>query len=463
MMKSNLAKNTLILGIGQLIPKFISLITLPILTTYLTVGEYGIYDLIISFSSLAIPLLTLLIQQGVFRFIINDNNYETKSKYITISFIVFLLLSLIWFFIVLIFSFCTNNYLLYLLIFILYFFESLYDIVGQVARGLGQNIQFSIAVILYSVINLILLIVLVTANLTNIIFVVIIVACSYFIASVYIFFKLKIYNYINVRSCDKKAIKDLLKYSCPIIPSSISLWVVNLSDRFLISLFLGTSMNGIYAAANKIPNLFGTVYNVFNLAWTEDASRTINNSDSSHKYSNLFDSMFNFLIGALILLLAFSPIMFNLLINEKFNSGYWQIPILFLGVFVNCLVSFYGGLYVALKNTSIVGISSFVGAVLNFILNILFIKTIGLYAASLSTLISFLIILIYRYYNLKKYIQINYNLKNILIGLLSLIVVIILFYINNIMCILCSIIISIIYNLKYNKLLNILLDKIKKK
>ena len=69
-----LAKNTIILGIGQFIPKIIAMITLPILTKAFTTDEYGIYDLIISFSSLAIPLMTLLIQQAVFRFLINEEN-----------------------------------------------------------------------------------------------------------------------------------------------------------------------------------------------------------------------------------------------------------------------------------------------------------------------------------------------------------------------------------------------------
>ena len=36
----------------------------------------------------------------------------------------------------------------------------------------------------------------------------------------------------------------MLKYSIPIIPSSISLWIVNLSDRLLVTGILGTDANG---------------------------------------------------------------------------------------------------------------------------------------------------------------------------------------------------------------------------
>ena len=43
-----LAINTVILGIGQLIPKFLAIVLLPLLTSYLTTEEYGNYDLILA-------------------------------------------------------------------------------------------------------------------------------------------------------------------------------------------------------------------------------------------------------------------------------------------------------------------------------------------------------------------------------------------------------------------------------
>ena len=54
-----LAINTVILGIGQLIPKFLAIVLLPLLTSYLTTEEYGNYDLILSIASLLIPVVTM--------------------------------------------------------------------------------------------------------------------------------------------------------------------------------------------------------------------------------------------------------------------------------------------------------------------------------------------------------------------------------------------------------------------
>ena len=80
-----LAVNTAILGIGQLIPKFLAILLLPLLTSYLTTDEYGNYDLILSIASLLIPIVTMQIQQAVFRYLLASKNVEDKTFYVTSS------------------------------------------------------------------------------------------------------------------------------------------------------------------------------------------------------------------------------------------------------------------------------------------------------------------------------------------------------------------------------------------
>ena len=79
----------------------------------------------------------------------------------------------------------------------------------------------------------------------------------------------------------------------------------------------------------------------------------------------------------------------------------------------------YNAIYIALKKTKEVAFTSVLGAVINIIINLLFIRKIGLYAASLSTAISYFVMMLYRYYDLKKYMKITYSkglfLKTILI------------------------------------------------
>ena len=449
-----LAKNTIILGIGQFIPKIIAMITLPILTKAFSTEEYGIYDLIISFSSLSLPLLTLMIQLATFRFIIEDNDEIKRKSYVTNSTVFVIALSLTWLLIVSVVSLFIDVDLSFVaIVFLVYFAEAIYNLFGQIARGYGKNTTYSLAVVMYSVVNMIFLVLVMLFDFVNIKSALIIIAISYTIASIFLWISVKIKNDFSIKTLSVKVMKRMLGYSIPIIPSTISLWIVNLSDRLVITYFLGASYNGLYAAASKIPNLFGTVYNVFNLAWTELAARSIKEDDIDKYYSKLFNNLYSFLIGVMLALITLTPIMFNILIDDKFYGGYNQIPILFIGILCSSLVSFYGGLYVALKKTKQVGISSIVGAVLNFVINVLFIRYIGLYSASISTLVSFLVILIYRFFEVKKFININYNYFKIVMGIICLIISVYNFYELKMIGFILNIIITLIFNIWENEFL----------
>lgn len=97
--------------------------------------------------------------------------------------------------------------------------------------------------------------------------------CAYLIAFLFSIYKGRIISYCSIQCVDSGILRKLLNYSAPMVISSISLWVVNLSDRFFVSAILGIEMTAIYSVANKIPNLFNSVYNIFNLAWTENTSK----------------------------------------------------------------------------------------------------------------------------------------------------------------------------------------------
>lgn len=58
-----------------------------------------------------------------------------------------------------------------------------------------------------------------------------------------------------------------------------------------------------------------------------------------------------------------------------------------------------------------------VAALINFLINICFVKRIGLYAASISTLVSYAILTMYRMYDIQKFQKISYCYKKYLLCL----------------------------------------------
>lgn len=461
-----LAKNTIILGFGQIVPKFLAMIVLPILTTYLSTDAYGTYDLITSIAGLLIPLMTVQIQQAVFRFLLAKNADFSREEYISTAVTFIVLSSLIMIpivFAVLSIGFQVTAYYS-VLVCALYIAEAFYQLFGQTVRGLGSNIKFSVGVILFAVSNMFSTIVFVAVLKMGLNGVILSLTIGYLCADIYMLVSSRMIRLIHTRNINMVTFKRLISFSAPIVPSSIALWVVNLSDRLIVIHFLGTGANGIYAVANKIPTLYNTAYHVFNLAWTETASRVKDEGEPTEYYSNLFRGLYNFLIGMMLLLVPLTPLLFLIFVKGEYSVAFYQVPILYFGVFFNSFVNFYSGIYIALKRTTRVGISSAVGAVLNIIINLTMINTFGLYAASVSTALSFMIIAVYRAYDLNKVIKIKYHFSEILLGFFLFVLSSVLIYFNNAIVLAIGFGIALVYNYRFNKILVIkLLSKVPKK
>ena len=131
---------------------------------------------------------------------------------------------------------------------------------------------------------------------------------------------------------------------------------------------------------------------------------------------------------------------------------YIYIPILAIGIYYTNMSNFYGGIFTAFKNTKIMGSTTVVGAVINVGINLIFMKMFtekGILIATLSTLISTLIVYVYRRAKLRQYIKLNEKF-NIFYWLL-LIITLIAYYINN--KIICGIVLIVViyYCYKTNK------------
>ena len=75
--------------------------------------------------------------------------------------------------------------------------------------------------------------------------------------------------------------------------------------------------------------------------------------------------------------------------------------------------------------------TTIISAILNILINLLLIKKFGLYAASVSTLIAYLIMAIYRYIDIKKYLKIKLNFKKILVFFIAFFISSVLYFVNN--------------------------------
>ena len=80
----------------------------------------------------------------------------------------------------------------------------------------------------------------------------------------------------------KKAFAKMLKYSIPLIPTTVFWWITSVSDRYMVNGYIGDTANGIYAVSYKIPTILTIVSSVFMQAWQFSAVVESHGDEKEH-------------------------------------------------------------------------------------------------------------------------------------------------------------------------------------
>lgn len=417
--ESNLVKNTIILAIGVFFPKLVVFITLPILTGCLTKTEYGTYDLILTLVSLLLPAATLQVQTAAFRFLIDDREQKEETKSIITNIYTFiiptstLVLVLLYF----ILGWQLDSAVLRIEICAYFMFDLLSGTTRQIVRGIGKNSLYAISAFVSAIIQIAGVVLFVWVFNMGLEGAVLALCLGELLSFLFLAVKIKLWRYLNFKLISKGQLKRLLAYSWPMVPNSLSMWVMRVSDRFVITAFMGVAANAVYAVAYKIPSILNLAQSTFNMAWQESASLASKDEDANAYYSNIFKKIYDISAGMMSALIGITPLLFFILVRGDYDEAYNQILVLYLAVFFFVISTFWGGLYVAHQKTKSVGMTAVVAAIINIVVDVALIQWIGLYAASVSTLVSYLFLCIFRIFDTRKFLKIKYNYKHIFIVL----------------------------------------------
>ena len=344
--EGKLAQNTLILSIGTFLPKFAALVTLPILTGYLTKEEMGTYDLVTVLVSLILPSATLQIQTAAFRFLIDVRDDEVQCRKIVTNIMVFIIPVSIAALAVLYMFLPGDRTLVKILICLYFFADIIVNAERQIARGLNHNMEYSISAIVSAVGKMLFAMIFVWQLRLGLTGAVTALMSASILSAIVLSAAIRINELIDLSLVDKAVMRELIQYSWPMVPNSMSMWVMRVSDRFVVTLFMGVSANAVYSVANKIPSLLTLAQNTFTMAWQENASIVSKDDDAEAYYTQMFKTMFNIMAGFLGLLICATPLLFAILIRGDYGEAYFQMPILFLGMFFFSMCTFLGGIYV---------------------------------------------------------------------------------------------------------------------
>lgn len=403
-----LAKNTAIFAIGNVASRLISFFLVPLYTNILTTAEYGVVDLVNTLCTVLAPILILNINEAVMRFALDKGaNYK---KIMSTGLTVFVGAILGGILVIPASSLFSEvaQYSTYI-----YFYTV--TLAGSqlflcYLRG-KENIAFySVGSVLQTM----------TIALFNILFLAVLHKGikGYFLAYIISNIITILFAFIagNVREVirdykfDIKLTKAMAAYSVVLIPNTFMWWIMNSSDRVMVTSIIGVAANGIYAVSYKLPSLVSTLTGIFNQAWSYSAIRE-DGAEDENEYNNMvFNRLISIVMLLSIALLTIVKPFLRLYVGMDYYSAWEYTPFLIIGSAYLTLATFMATSYTVHKDSFGYLFSATFGAALNIVLNFLLIPIIHVYGAAFATCISYIAVFAFRLIHTKKYIK--YNIKN---------------------------------------------------
>lgn len=240
----------------------------------------------------------------------------------------------------------------------------------------------------------------------------------------------------SLREIDKTLVKEFLRYGFPLIGLSITVYLLNAADKYVIVLFWGDADVAVYGATYAIASAAFTLitlglskgfYPNLLAKWSEGKVREAE--------AVLSRALQNYLFLGLPAALGLSFVSYDLaylLLDQGYLQGYSVIGISALGMFFFGLSEYFNKGFELKKDTFEITKNSTLAAILNLILNMIFIPVYGYVAAAYTSLASFAAYAFICYLRREKSVRFQVNMrffiKLILVNILmSLILVLILY------------------------------------
>lgn len=405
-----LFSNTLIFTVGKFVSKLIVIFMLPFYTSYLTSAEYSTADLITNLCNLLIPMACLGVSEGIFRGaaarnVDKESFFTNGALLMVIGGAIFLALSPL----LSLFDYFTD----YIWLIILYVLASnIHSVCSQYVCAIGKTKLFAGQGVLNTMLTVLLNILFLVGFDMGIEGYVLSIVLADFLSTLFLVFTARLYLAFIPKKIDKAILKDLLRFCLPLIPSTVFWWITGVSDRYMVAYFCSDEMNGLYAAAYKIPTLLTYIVVIFNDAWKLSA---VAESDNREECAKFFSGVFKYYIAVMFVgggvLSVGAQIFAKILFAESYFAAWTFIPILSAATVFTALDTFLGSAYFTVKRTGMSLSTSLVGAVLNIALNILLIPSDGILGgaigASIATYVSYFAVFVIRAVTMKKFIPFN--------------------------------------------------------
>ena len=424
-----LIKNTVIFTIGNLATKFISFFLVPLYTNTLSTTEYCTVDLVSTICNVLAPIMILNISESVMRFSLDRE--ADYSQILSIGILIYFFSLILGLLIFPINSLVplTDEYSIYI-----YFNTVMYagsQLFLCYLRGKERLAAYAIGGVIQTLtlacFNIFFLLNLKLGIHGYFLSMILSSAITMFYAGV----SGKVWTVIYHFSINKNLFMQMVKYSIVLIPNTFMWWIMNASDRIMVTAIVGAAANGIYAISYKLPTLVSTFTGIFNQAWSYSAIKEEGSEDEVEFNNKVLNTLISFSMLVGIGLLTVAKPFLKLYVSFAYFEAWRYIPFLTIGCIYLTLGTFMATSYTVHKDSFGYLFSAMFGAVFNIALNFWLIPAIGVYGAAIATCVSYIAVFVFRAIHTKKYIRYKILTVEFIVGSILLLVTSFLMFFEN--------------------------------
>lgn len=408
-----LLDNTLFLGIGTFGSKLLTLVMVRFYTGVLTPSDYGVADLIMQTANLLLPLVSLGITNGVFRFAMEQQEQRSSvfsaGLYTTAAGTAALLAAAP----MLASSIGLTHYAWLICGYTVA--SCCHSLCAQYIRAEGKTVLFAVQGMMNTALvigfNLILLLA-VNMGVTGYVLSVVLAdsACA-----VYLFFKERLWRLV-IPKLDKNIFRQMLRYSIPLIPTTVFWWITSVSDRYMVALQLGTEASGLYAVACKIPTVLTLLSTIFMEAWQYSAVSEAGEQSHTRFYTQVWRAFAAVMLLSGSMMIALCRVEIRVLSAPRYYIAWQYVPTLTIAMAFSAFASFMGSVFVVTKQSVRSLWTALWGACANIALNLLLIPRMGIQGAAIATALSYLLCFAVRAASARRLIPFDLCVGRLLLG-----------------------------------------------
>jgi len=428
---SKFLKDIGIYAIGAIGSKIITFLMVPLYTYFVhDTSDFGYYDVCLTVCFLLMPFVTLQLRDGAFRFLL-DCDDETRRQRI-VTFVSRTMLSTMSLAVMVTIVLALTTHIAYLgYVLALLVAMSLQEVFSQVFRGLGNNRAFVMVGIL-SALGIGLFSVLFVAGLgwgIKGVFLANILARILALAFVELRVNL-IFKYTRWSLSSLEVGKDILRYTLPLLPGSLCWWITGSSEPLFIKHFIGLDVNGVYAVAMRFTGIISTLAIIFYQAWQETAILQYNSPDRDRFFSKMFNGYIFLLATILVGYVFLLKVNYWWLVAPEYQYSLLFIYPLGVSAVIFAVAAFFDMGYQCAKDTKRTLPAIVLAAVVNVVLNLTLIRLIGIYGVILTQIVTYLVLVVYRWHDMKRYFVLKIDVR-VVVPIVVILVSAVPFYLSS--------------------------------